>query len=65
MAEEAAQGKMHDVDNKEADAVIKAASHQILHNEAIGRVIRNMYMRIEALEQEVAIQKKVKRSVSP
>ncbi|MCW4024921.1 MAG: hypothetical protein NWF01_07805 [Candidatus Bathyarchaeota archaeon] len=53
MAELPADGKMHEVDNAEADDVIEAASHQILPNEAIGRVIRNMYKRIQTLEAEV------------
>jgi hypothetical protein len=48
MAELPAQGKFHEVD----DAVVKAASHQILPNEALCRVIRNMYARIQQLEDE-------------
>ena len=47
MAELPAQGKFHEVDDAEADAVIEAASHQILPNEALCRVIRNMYGRIQ------------------
>jgi hypothetical protein len=54
MAELAAQGKFHEVDNAEADAIIEASTHQILHNEAIGRGIRNIYGRIQALEKEVS-----------
>ena len=68
MAEEPANGKFHVVDNAEADAVIAAAEHAILHSEAIGRVLRNMYGRIQALEVEVAelrASKKAKRSVPP
>ena len=66
MAELAAQGKFHAVDNAEADAVIEDSTHAIMHNEALGRVIRNIYGRIQALEAEVAAQKqKAKRSVSP
>ena len=47
MAELPAQGKFHEVDDAEADAVMEAASHQILPNEALCRVIRNMYGRIQ------------------
>ena len=54
MAELPAQGKLHEVDNAEADGIIEAANHQLLHNEAIGRVIRNMFGRIQALEKENA-----------
>lgn len=64
MAELPAQGEFHAVDNAEADAVIEVCKHALLHNEAIGRVLRNMYGRIQALEKEVAelqASKKVKR----
>jgi hypothetical protein len=54
LAELPAEGKFHTVDNAEADAVIEASTHAIMHNEALGRVIRNMYGRIQALEKEVA-----------
>jgi hypothetical protein len=53
MAELAAVGKFHDVDDSEADAVIEDSSHAIMHNEALGRVIRNMYGRLQVLEKEV------------
>ena len=65
MAELAADGKFHAVDDAEADAVIEASSHAIMHNEALGRVIRNMYGRIQVLEKQVAAKKGSKRSVSP
>jgi hypothetical protein len=54
MAELAAIGKFHEVDDAEADGVIEASSHAILHNEAFGRVIRNMYGRLQVLEKEIA-----------
>jgi len=54
MAELAAIGKFHEVDDAEADGVIEASSHAILHNEAFGRVIRNMYGRLQVLEREIA-----------
>jgi hypothetical protein len=53
MAELPAVGRLHEVDDAEADAVIEASYHGLLHNEAIGRVIRNMYKRIQQLEAEV------------
>ena len=72
MAELAAIGKFHEVDDAEADGVIEASSHAILHNEAFGRVIRNMYGRLQALEREIAELKnsqkpkaETKRSVPP
>jgi hypothetical protein len=65
MAELPADGKFHAVDDAEADAVIEASSHAIMHNEALGRVIRNMYQRIQVLEKQVCSQKGSKRSVSP
>jgi hypothetical protein len=65
MAELAAFGKFHVVDDAEADAVVEDSSHAILHNEALGRVIRNMYGRLQVLEKEVDALKKAKRSGSP
>jgi hypothetical protein len=64
LAEEPAQGKLHDVDDAEADEVVEASSHGLLHNEALGRVIRNMYLRIQFLEAELK-KAKAKRSGSP
>ena len=75
MAEESAVGKFHVVDNAEADDVIVVSEHAILHNEMIGRVLRNMYGRIQHLEKELAVSRgleteklkavKPKRSGSP
>jgi hypothetical protein len=62
MAELAAIGKFHEVDEAEADGVIEASSHAILHNEAFGRVIRNMYGRLQALEREIAELKNSQKS---
>ena len=53
MAEKSAEGKLHEVDDTEADAVIEFASRAIPHNEMLGRVIRNMYKRIQQLEAQV------------
>jgi hypothetical protein len=68
LAELPAEGKFHAVDDAEANAVIADSSHMILHNEMIGRVLRNIYSRIQDLEVEVAelkASKKLKRSVAP
>ena len=64
MAELPADGEFHAVDDAEADAVIEASSHAIMHNEALGRVIRNMYRRIQVLEKQVGFQAESARSVS-
>jgi hypothetical protein len=53
MAEEAAVGKFHVVGDEEADVTIADSEHMILHNEAIGRLLRNMYRRIQGLEKKV------------
>ncbi len=52
MAEEAAQGKLHEVSDEEADAVIKYCENAIPHNEMIGRALRNVYGRLKKLEAE-------------
>jgi hypothetical protein len=69
VAELAAEGKFHIVDNQEANAIYEASTHQIMHNEALGRIIRNMYGRIQILEKENASQQtkteKPERSISP
>jgi hypothetical protein len=54
LAEKSAEGKLHEVSDVEADAVIEYASRAIPHNEMLGRVVRNMYRRIQALEAELA-----------
>ena len=65
MAEKSAQGKLHDVDDAEADAVIEFASRAIPHNEMLGRVIRNMYKRIVQLEAQVKdLQAKPKKAAA-
>jgi hypothetical protein len=64
LSDEPTEEEFHEVDNVEADAVIEACGHVIPHNEAVGRLVRNMYGRIQKLEQEVADlkAKKFKRS---
>lgn len=63
-AEEPAVGKFHEVSNEEAGAVVAVAEHALLHNEAIGRLLRNMYGRVQALEREVA-ELKAKKAKKP
>jgi hypothetical protein len=65
MAEKSAEGKLHEVDDAEADAVIEFASRAIPHNEMLGRVVRNMYKRIQQLEAEVQdLQAKPKKAAA-
>lgn len=59
MSDEPTVGKFHEVGDKEADEAIEAMKHSIPHNEAVGRVLRNIYDRIQKLEAEAA--KKPKR----
>ena len=44
----------HEVGNAEADAIVEACKHMIPHNEALGRLIRNMYQRLQVAEKELA-----------
>jgi hypothetical protein len=62
MAELAGTQELHIVDDAEADAVFEYCKHAIPHNEMLGRIIRNMYGRLQVLEKEVASLKKAKRS---
>lgn len=64
MAELPGLEKLHAVDNSEADAVFEYCKHAIPHNEMIGRIIRNMYGRLQVLEKEVAALEKANRSGS-
>ncbi len=65
MAEKSAEGKLHEVDDVEADAVIEFASRAIPHNEMLGRVIRNMYKRIQELEAQIKdLQAKQKKATA-
>ena len=59
LSDEPTVGKFHDVDDEEADKAIESMQHSIPHNEAIGRVLRNMYVRLQKLEADA---KKPKRS---
>lgn len=62
MSDEPTTEEFHEVGNAEADAVIEACKHGIPHNEAIGRVLRNIYGRLQAAEKEIAeLKKKPKR----
>jgi uncharacterized small protein (DUF1192 family) len=64
LSDEPTREEVHAVDNAEADEVIEACKRAIPHNEWLGRLVRNMYGRIQALEQEIAElkAKKPKRS---
>jgi hypothetical protein len=58
LSEEPTVGKFHDVGDEEADEAIESMQHSIPHNEAIGRVLRNVYGRLQKLEDQA---KKPKR----
>ena len=64
MSTEPTVGEFHEVGDAEADAIVEVCKCAIPHNEWLGRLVRNMYGRIQALEQEVAElkAKKPKRS---
>jgi hypothetical protein len=59
LSDEPTVGNFHEVENEEADKAIESMQHSIPHNEAVGRVLRNMYVRLQKLEAEA---KKPKRS---
>jgi hypothetical protein len=61
LSDEPTVGKFHEVGNEEADKAVESMQHSIPHNEAIGRVLRNMYSRLQKLEEEA---KQPKRSGS-
>jgi hypothetical protein len=69
MAELPGLEELHAVNNAEADAVFEYCKHAIPHNEMLGRIIRNMYGRLQTLERELTSLKseaqKPKRSVPP
>ena len=65
MAELAGTQELHTVDDAEADAVFEYCKHAIPHNEMLGRLIRNMYGRLQALEKELEELQKPSRSVPP
>ena len=52
MAELAAQGNLHEVDNAEADQTYEDINHMIPHNVMIGNLLRNIYPRLQILEKE-------------
>lgn len=52
MAELAAQGNLHEVDDAEADQTYEDIKHMIPHNVMIGNLLRNIYPRLQALEKE-------------
>lgn len=54
MSEEPTRGEFHVVGDAEADEIVEALKHTIPHNEWLGRLLRNMYPRLQALEKKVA-----------
>ena len=60
MSEEPAKSEFHVVGDAEADEIVEALKHAIPHNEWIGRLLRNMYPRLQTLEKEV-VELKAKR----
>jgi hypothetical protein len=53
LSSETAKGEFHEVGDAEADAIVEECKHAIPHNEWLGRLVRNMYGRIQSLEREV------------
>jgi hypothetical protein len=53
VAEKPVKGEFHVVSNAEADAIVEDLKHAIPHNEWLGRIVRNMYSRLQTLEEEV------------
>ena len=62
MAELPSEGELHAVDNDEADDVFEYCKHAIPHNEMLSRLIRNMYGRLQVLEEELAELKSTQKS---
>jgi len=54
LSEKPTEGEFHVVSDAEADEIIEGMKHVIPHNEWLGRLLRNMYLRLQALEKEVA-----------
>jgi hypothetical protein len=53
MSDEPTETEFHEVSNQEADEIIKICKHAVPHNEAIGRVLRNIYSRLKTAEKEI------------
>lgn len=49
-----ASNELHGVSDAETDEAIEFCKKMIPHNELIGRVLRNMYARLQVLEKECA-----------
>jgi hypothetical protein len=58
MAELAAHGNLHEVDDAEAEQTCEDIKHMIPNNVMIGNLLRNMYPRLQALEIENKSQRK-------
>jgi hypothetical protein len=53
LSDEPTETEFHEVSNQEADEVIETCKHAVPHNEAIGRVLRNIYTRLKTAEKEI------------
>jgi hypothetical protein len=58
------ENEFHEVTNTEADQAIEFCKSAIPHNELIGRILRNIYSRIQALEKENACLKEALQLLS-
>ena len=62
MAQLPGEGELHAVENNEADDVFEYCKKAIPHNEMLGRLVRNMYGRLQVLEREIAEFKSAQKS---
>ena len=56
-----AENEFHEISDVEADQAMETCKKAIPNNELIGRVLRNMYKRLQVLEKENASVAKEKR----
>ncbi len=54
MGSEPTSEEFHEVCDAEADDIVEVCKHAIPHNEWLGRLVRNMYGRLQILEKEVS-----------
>jgi hypothetical protein len=54
LSSETTKAEFHEVGDAEADAIVEECKRAIPHNEWLGRLVRNMYGRIQSLEKEIA-----------
>ena len=60
-----APNEFHEVSDVEADEAIKFCEKAIPHNELLGRVLRNIYKRLQILEKENASFKEELEKLKP